>query len=144
MKRAAVALIERADGRILCVWNRRYGGWSLPGGMVEDTETLEEALLRELREETGLGAAKYTPVFDSAYENPESVKLNRARHVHVYRVLAAGEPREMETGCPVTWFTREEFLKWSPFAELYATVFEVVPYGEDLWAAPMPAEPGPP
>ncbi|BEL05685.1 NUDIX hydrolase [Actinoplanes sichuanensis] len=44
------------DGRIL-VLNQETGGprtWSLPGGKVEAGETLSQALVREMREETGV------------------------------------------------------------------------------------------
>jgi len=40
VNRAAVSYVEREDGRILCVWNSRYGGWALPGGKVEEGETV--------------------------------------------------------------------------------------------------------
>ena len=44
------------DGRILLLNQDTGAGrsWSLPGGKVEDGETLAGALVREMREETGL------------------------------------------------------------------------------------------
>ncbi|MEK6322429.1 MAG: NUDIX hydrolase [Acidobacteriota bacterium] len=40
--------------RVLLVHRPRYDDWSFPKGKLEARETLEEAALREVREETGL------------------------------------------------------------------------------------------
>ncbi|OEH93988.1 NUDIX hydrolase [Bacillus solimangrovi] len=46
-----------ADGKILVV-KKRYSGlkgkWSLPAGFVDEGETVDEAVVREVKEETGL------------------------------------------------------------------------------------------
>ncbi|WP_433792823.1 NUDIX domain-containing protein [Actinoplanes sp. CA-252034] len=64
-RRRAAAVIVR-DGRVLMVHerSRRSGGgewWTLPGGGLRPGETAEEALRREVFEETGLvvGDARY-------------------------------------------------------------------------------------
>jgi len=126
VRRAAVSYVEREDGRILCVWNKRYEGWSMPGGMVEPTDaSIEAAQERELREETGLGTVTRELMFEGVHgiQAVEGRGRDRASYVHVFRVTTRGEPRKMEAGCPVTWLTRAEFLERSPFAPLYATVF---------------------
>lgn len=56
MKRVDVAyalIYDQADKKILMV-NNKGSGWSLPGGAVEQEETLEQAVIRETKEETGL------------------------------------------------------------------------------------------
>jgi 8-oxo-dGTP diphosphatase len=54
MNVASFAVIE-SDGRIVLV-RRNYGmhDWALPGGALEGGETIEQALHREVLEETGL------------------------------------------------------------------------------------------
>jgi 8-oxo-dGTP diphosphatase len=41
------------QGRFLCIKRRDNGNWEPPGGLVEPGETLLEAVIREVAEETG-------------------------------------------------------------------------------------------
>ena len=58
--RTTAAVVEFPDARILLI--RRHtvpfkGYWALPGGRVEAAETIEQAVVREVKEETGLTTA---------------------------------------------------------------------------------------
>jgi 8-oxo-dGTP pyrophosphatase MutT (NUDIX family) len=119
-KRAAVAFIER-DNKILCVWNRRFQGWGLPGGKAEEGEGLIATVQRELKEETGLHASRLIQFYKA-----ESTLSDGSRMVYVFRVIASGEPREMEENCPVQWMTREELISASPFRDFYIKMFTVI------------------
>lgn len=66
---AAIAIVLNDDqSSVLLTQRRDVPVWVLPGGGVEDGESPEEALLREVQEETGLvvdiirKSAEYTPV----------------------------------------------------------------------------------
>ena len=50
---AACALVTNAGGEILLVKTERRG-WELPGGQVEEGETLTQAAIRETQEEAGV------------------------------------------------------------------------------------------
>lgn len=58
--RTAAAVVEFPDGRILLIKRHTVpftGYWALPGGRVETAETVEETVIREVKEETGLTTA---------------------------------------------------------------------------------------
>ena len=46
-------ILDDTEKSVLMVKNKG-GGWSLPGGAVEKGETLEQAVIRECKEETNL------------------------------------------------------------------------------------------
>jgi 8-oxo-dGTP diphosphatase len=59
IRRGSILLVERGREPL-------KGYWSLPGGLVEPGELLEQALVREVREETGLRvrAARMFEIFE--------------------------------------------------------------------------------
>lgn len=55
---AVSALVRDADGKVLMVrTHNRADTWELPGGQVEEGEPLDEAVRREVLEETGIHIA---------------------------------------------------------------------------------------
>lgn len=55
--KTTAAVVEFPDGRILLIKRHNVpfkGYWALPGGRVEPAETVEQTVVREVKEETGL------------------------------------------------------------------------------------------
>ena len=67
---AAYAVISDGE-RILLTWfNGSSPSWSLPGGGVEFHESVEEAVVREAREETGYDVALTVPLATHSFSRP--------------------------------------------------------------------------
>lgn len=54
------AIIKDNQGRILLQKRSDYGDWGLPGGGMEAGEAIEETMIREVKEETGLDIKHYS------------------------------------------------------------------------------------
>ncbi len=65
--------------------------WALPGGFVNMDETLEEACLRELKEETGIGPAKMEQfrVFDAVNRDPRGRTISVVFYAYLPEIMEA-------------------------------------------------------
>ena len=98
----AVAVIIEQDERILlgkrADWTRSPGKWSFPAGFVDRGEVVEQAAIREVREEVGL-AIEVGPVLGVLSEAGDPVVL-----VVYPAVSATGIPVASDDLTEVAWF----------------------------------------
>jgi 8-oxo-dGTP diphosphatase len=81
------------------------GMWALPGGFVEQRETVEEALVRELREETGLSAGSIRLL--GVYSGPDRDPRKPTTSVAFLVRGARGRPRGGDDAGEAAWFAWE-------------------------------------
>ncbi len=101
----AVAVINNDSDQLLLALRpkaKHQGGlWEFPGGKVEEGESVQDALRRELKEELGIDVARCSPLIRVHYEYPDKRVL-----LDVWRVTAfRGEPYGCE-GQAVRWVDR--------------------------------------
>ena len=109
------ALIYEGD-RILMAQRGKpplQGQWSLPGGLVETGESLEDAVRREVREETGM-VVRPTGVLEIF----ERIMRDAAGAAEYHYVLidyvcavSGGELRAGDDACKVEWVRRRDLKK---------------------------------
>ncbi len=103
----ARAVVVR-DGRVLLVQERTAGYWFFPGGHVEEGETPEEAVVRELGEELGVGAVVEGSL-GQIENNYVADGMERREVNHVFAVrIDAEDPESQEPDLAAGWKGVEE------------------------------------
>jgi 8-oxo-dGTP diphosphatase len=101
------AVVERDDGRFLLARrlpDAHLGGlWEFPGGAIEDGETPEEALARELVEELGVGITVGGPITFAFHRD----EVRDVLLLFYAARIVQGEPHGVQ-GQEVRWFARGE------------------------------------
>ena len=100
-KVSVAALVTNAEGKILLV-NSPWRGWEYPGGLIEPGETFEEALHREVREESGVEIE--ITGFVGICKNVGLDIVN----IDFTAKYAGGRLATSEESTEVGWFTEEE------------------------------------
>jgi ADP-ribose pyrophosphatase YjhB (NUDIX family) len=105
------------EGRVLLI--RRgtepmKGHWSLPGGLVELGEGLLNAVVREVREETGLAVepVELIELLDRIHRQGERVRYHYVIADYLCRV-AGGQLRAASDADAVRWAERAEWNSYS-------------------------------
>lgn len=105
------------DNRVLLAMKKRgfgVGRWNGYGGKVEDGETIEQAAIREIKEETTIDARKIEErgVINFIWESGKHGPIE----CHIFKIVDyAGEPQETEEMKP-QWFSQNDI----PFESMWS------------------------
>jgi 8-oxo-dGTP diphosphatase len=126
-KTAGALFIDR-DGRVLLglrapskkLWPRH---WDSIGGRVEDGESVEDALVREAREEVGVTPTRFMLVATVRERQPE-IHGDMLHHVYVVTEWHGGDPANVcDEHTELKWFTVDEMRLLTDIVDLDYPLF---------------------
>lgn len=104
-----ILLVKRAEHVF------RGGKWGLPGGYLDRDETIKEAVVREVKEETNL-KAKPIKLF-KVIDNPNRRNEDRQGVCFIYVVSVTGDPKPQQSEVSeVKWVDLDKLPKEDEFA----------------------------
>lgn len=110
----ARAVVRRSDGLYALMHTAKYNMYMLPGGGVDEGEAVEDALRREIAEETGCLCREIVPL-GVVSENRAHADYTQTSYYFAVTTEGAVEENhltaeEMSNGTSLQWHTMEEML----------------------------------
>lgn len=98
----SVSAFIKKENKLLFIKLSYYDGYALPGGIIDPLESAEEAIVREISEETGLTVTsqKYLGSIGAISKKIPSISM-------IYEVTVSGIERPSTEGT-LEWLTKEE------------------------------------
>jgi len=123
---AAGGLVENEKGERLFIF--RLGKWDLPKGKLSGKETVEEAAIREVKEETGLRQLQITGALPSTYHIYSRKRKQILKQTWWFEMQATSTqplvPQTEEDITEVRWFRKED--QDVVLENTYGTIREIV------------------
>lgn len=118
----ARAILRNSDGLYAVMYAKKFGLYSLPGGGVENGESIIDALKREILEETGCFCDS---IEDLGYVYENRAACNYTQYSYYYVVTSKGPLKPME-------LTEEEIengtlLLWYPIDKIISLIENFCP-----------------
>lgn len=128
-RKAARAVLFDEEGHIPLLYVKKYDYYKLPGGGLEGSEDMHEALIREVMEEVGATCAITHPL-GMIREYRKEYKMYQDSYCFLGTVLEKGSPqfteKELEEGFELQWLSPEDALeKFATLPENYQGRFMV-------------------
>lgn len=118
------AVIVAADKKILLAKRHAHvhkgGLWEFPGGKVEEGESAEQALARELEEELAICVLGASPLLKVQHDYPEKTVL-----LDVWKVSSFSGCARGNEGQPIVWAAINELGEY-PFPEANQPIIEAL------------------
>jgi mutator protein MutT len=109
-----LCMIRKENSILLAKKKRRFGEgkWNGYGGKVDTGESIEQALVREMKEESGIDIVTFEKRGEMIFNFKDTVRI-----VHLYEIMEySGEEVETEEMVP-QWFTLENI----PYDEMWTS-----------------------
>ena len=99
-------IIYSSDNKIILIKRKNVPyGWAIPGGFVDEGESLEQAAKREAKEETSLNIKLIEQFF--TYSNPERDKRQHTISTVFIARIISGDPHAEDDAQDIGWFSMD-------------------------------------
>ena len=128
---ASGGLVRNSEGKYLIM--KRRGKWDLPKGKVNKNETLEDAAIREVSEETGLHELEIISPLLATYHS-YFIDTHILKRTSWYEMLYHGNkepvPETEEDITEIKWVKKEELKNYT--GNTYLAIIDVLKYANLL------------